>query len=231
MNQDANPETFPRTRREQRITALEEMRDLGNRIRTTRHRPEVYDVVTRLNLKSQAMAQRLLGTRRLDSRLSLLVPQIVHKPTPEEILHGEPEAPPLTEQTETSTHVLAGERLMQVACHIASAIECLNYGALIGKEDLQMLIRNYGQDAMRFGLKFRSEVPIWMLELLRGGDVQSLQLAATAILVWSELENQLLPADIRQNLSGLQPARVQTLDDPQETAELVRLALTATNHS
>jgi hypothetical protein len=225
--QDFGSENSQLSRKEQRAAALAEIRILGHKIRAARYRPDVYSVASRLNLSSQTMAQRLLATRRLDERLALLVPQVAPPPGPEEILHADSEGlPPLPVE---ARHELSGERLMQVACNIASAIECLNGGAMMGREELQSLIRNYGQPAMRFGLKFRSSVPIYLLELLREGRGDPMQLAGTALLVWSEVENYPLTNDIRENIAHMRPVRAQTLDNPQETVDLVRYALTATN--
>ena len=232
-NLSSNPHL---SRREQRLAALQELRELGNKIRASRYRPDVYAIASRLGLSSQSMAQRLLATRRLDARLSLLVPQQAPPPTPEEILHAQNDealsvSPSRPEQPEEGRHALSGERLSLVACNLAAAIECLNQGAMIGREELQFMIRNYGQGAMRFGLKFRSSVPIYLLELYRNGAGDAMQLAATALLVWSEVENYPLTNEIRQNLANLRPIPVRnTLDNPQETVELVRLALAATNH-
>jgi hypothetical protein len=218
-------------RREQRAAALNEVRSLGHKIRAARYRPDVYAAAQRLGLSSQTMAQRLLATRRLDERLALLVPQAPPPPTPEEILRADSaDMPPLPQVQEEGRHELSGERLMLVACNIAAAIECLNDGAMLGRVELQSLIRNYGQEAMRFGLKFRSSVPVYLLELLREGRGDAMQLAATALLVWSEVENYPLTSDIQQNISHMRPVRVQTLDNPQETVDLVRYALTATKH-
>jgi hypothetical protein len=229
------PESTPSqpSRREQRAQAMVDLRLLGQKIRAERFRPDVYSVAQRLGLSSQAMAQRLLATRRLDERLALLVPQAAAPPTPEDILHADDASsmPPLPQRAEEPQHELSGERLMLVACNIAASIECLNSGALLGREELQGLIRNYGQPAMRFGLKFRSAVPIYLLELLREGRGDPMQLAATALLVWSEVENHPLGNDVRENLQHMRPVRVQTLDNPQETVDLVRYALTATKDS
>lgn len=229
MNQqDPGPETGQPDRRERRATALAEVRALGDKVRAERYRPDIYAVTERLGLSSPSMAQRLLATRRLDERLALLVPRTAPPPKPEEILQAEvPGMPPLPQMQEGRENDLSGERLGLVANNIASAIECLNKSAMIGREELQSLIRNYGQDAMRFGLKFRSSVPIYLLELLRSGRGDPMQLAATAILVWSEVENQSLPDEIQRNLGQMRPVPVQTLDNPQETADLVRYALTA----
>jgi hypothetical protein len=225
---ESNGETGQPGRRERRAMALAEVRALGDKVRAERYRPDIYAVTERLGLSSQPMAQRLMATRRLDERLALLVPRTAPSPRPEEILHAETsDMPPLPQMQERARNDLSGERLMLVANNIASAIECLNKSAMIGREELQSLIRNYGQDAMRFGLKFRSSVPIYLLELLRSGRGDPLQLAATAILVWNEVEGQTLPGEIQKSLGQMRPVPVQTLDNPQETADLVRYALTA----
>jgi hypothetical protein len=221
-------------RRELRASAMAEMRALGDEIRNSRRRPDVYALAQHLGLSSQAMAQRLLATRRLDERLALLIPQgqsPALPPTPDEILRAEDTNLPPPSREDVSRRELSAERLDLVARNIAAAIECSNQGALLGKEELQGIIRAYGEDVMRFGLKFRASVPVYLIELLRTNRGTPMQLAATAILVWSELENYPLSPDARQSLSQMRPVRVQTLDDPQETADLLRYALTATKNS
>ena len=54
---------------------------------------------------------------------------------------------------------------------------------------------------------------------MRGGRGEPMQLAATSLLVWSEVEGVELTKDIQHGLASLNPVPVQTLDDPQETAQ------------
>ncbi|MES2906195.1 MAG: hypothetical protein V4691_04105 [Pseudomonadota bacterium] len=229
------PQEHPHvTRQELRRAAWDEYRAIGERARAGRYKPDVYTVAARLGLGSQGMAERLLATRRLDARLSLLIPQQREMPPPTaaDIMSGDvdmDETIPQFHAAPEMAHPLSGDKLMQVTSRLAAAIDCLNRGALIGREELRDIARDYGEAAMRFGLKFRSAVPVWMLELLRSGKGGAMQLAATAVLVWSEIEGQPLTKDLQHGLSSLNPVPVQTLDDPQETVELVRLALTASN--
>lgn len=223
------------SRREQRASAINELRAMGERARAGRYRPDVYAITSRLTLGSQSMAERLRGTRRLEQRLSFLVPyEEAPPPLPEsmETFSGLPPFPGEAHipQQAMQTHILAGDMLMLVASKMAAALECLNLGAMLGQDELKGLARDFGEAAMRFGLKFRSAVPIWMLEALRQGDGNAMQLAATALLVWSEVENQPFTSEISQGIASLRPIPVQTLDDPQETVELVRLALTASRN-
>ena len=227
------------SRKELRASALNEVLMMGEQARASQPVPDVYSITQRLGLPSQSMAERLRNTRRLHKRLSFLVPLYEAPPPPPEEETANAALPGLPSGNdrdyanpteEAAAHPMAGDMLMLVAAKIAGAVECLNLGSLLGKDELRGLAREFGETAMRFGLKFRSAVPIWMLEEVRGGDIRALQVAATALLVWSEIEGQAFTDDLRQALASLHPVPVQTLDDPQETVELVRLALTASRN-
>ncbi len=227
------------SRKELRASALNDVLRMGEQARASQPVPDVYSITQRLGLPSQSMAERLRNTRRLHKRLSFLVPPYEAPPPPPEVEDTGSSMPGLpsgadnrfaAEAEEQAAHPMAGDMMMLVAAKIAAAIECLNLGSLLGKDELRGLAREFGETAMRFGLKFRSAVPIWMLEEVRGGDVRAMQVAATALLVWSEIEGQAFTDDLRQALASLHPVPVQTLDDSQDTVELVRLALTASRN-